>query len=190
MSGVAKFWSSGIVRAMSKKHILLYAALCAILGVAGWRISSGSSDLASLSRMEERHSSAPYDGDKRIAKALKIAKRDGKRVLIQSSAQGCGWCHVCYNLLTTNPEIVAKIKSGFVYVLVDTTNDQNRDFYKKYASGTDHTLVLAVLDGDGKELTQSIGFDIVQADPQHPGNYYITPEHIMAFLNDWSPKRL
>ena len=85
---------------------------------------------------------------------------------------------------------MAKIDRDFIYVLVDTTNDQNRDFYKKYANGTDHTLVLLVLDGDGKELAQSIGFDIVQADPQHPGGYQITPEHIMAFLNDWSPKRL
>jgi len=85
---------------------------------------------------------------------------------------------------------MAKIEEDFVYVLVDTTNDKHRDFYKKYANGTDHTLVLVVLHGDGKELTQSIGFDIVQADPQHPGNYHITPEHILAFLNDWSPKRL
>jgi thioredoxin-related protein len=174
---------------MSKKHIYLYVALCAILAVAGWRIYAGSSDLASLSKMEARNSTVPYDGDKRIAKALKIAKQNGKRVLIQSSAQGCTWCHVLYNLVTTNPEIVAKIDSDFVYVLIDTTNDNNRDFYKKYASNTDHTLVLVVLDGDGKELTQSIGFDIVQADPLNPGNYHITPEHIMAFLNEWSPKR-
>jgi hypothetical protein len=175
---------------MSKKHILLYAALCGILGAAGWRIYSGSVDLASLSRMEERHSSAPYVGEKRIAQALSLAKRDGKRVLIQSSAQGCTWCHVLHNLLTTNQEIMAKIDHDFIYVLVDTTNDENREFYKKYASGTDHTLVLVVLDADGKQLTQSIGFDIVQADPQHPGDYHITPEHIMSFLNDWSPKRL
>lgn len=84
---------------------------------------------------------------------------------------------------------MTKIDHDYVYVLVDTTNDGHRDFYKKYARGTDHTLVLAVLDGNGKQLTESIGFDIVQADPKHPGNYHITPEHIMSFLNQWSPKR-
>ena len=83
---------------------------------------------------------------------------------------------------------MAKIKKDFVYVLVDTTDDTNRDFYKKYAGGTDHTLVLVVLDGDGKELTQSIGFDIVQPDPAHPGGYHIAPEHIMEFLNKWAVK--
>ena len=85
---------------------------------------------------------------------------------------------------------MAKIEHDFVYVLVDTTNDQHRDFYKKDANGTDHTLVLVVLDGDGKEFIQSIGFDIVQADSQPPGNYRIPPEYILEFLNDWSPKRL
>ena len=131
----------------------------------------------------------PYDGGKPIEKALSAAKRDGKHVLVQSCAQGCTWCLVCEKLLTTNPEIVAKIKRDFVYVVVDTTNDKNRDFYKKYAGDTDHTLVLVVLNAGGKELTQSIGFDIVQPDPTHPGGYHITPEHIMEFLNKWSPKR-
>jgi hypothetical protein len=173
---------------MSRKHIILYAVISGVLGFAGWRIYSGATDLARLSQMPARNSSAPYDGDRRIAEALEIAKQDGKHVLIQSSAQGCGWCHICHNLLTTNPEVKAKIEKDFVYVLVDTTNDQNRDFYKKYAGGTDHTLVLVVLDANGKELTQSIGFDIVQPDPASPGNYHITPEHIMEFLNKWSPE--
>jgi thioredoxin-related protein len=175
---------------MSKKTILFILTVCAIIGATGWHIYFSSPDLDSLSRMPARNSSGPYDGDRRIAAALKFAKREDKRVLIQSSAQGCGWCHVCYNLLTTNQEIMAKIGHDFIYVLVDTTNDEHREFYKKYAQNTDHTLVLVVLDADGKELTQSIGFDVVQADLQHPGDYHITPEHIMSFLNDWSPKRL
>ena len=187
---MAQLFSLGIIRAMSKKTILFIVTVCTIVGATGWHIYSSSPDLASLSSMPARNSSGPYDGDRRIAEALKLAKRDGKRVLIQSSAQGCGWCHVCYNLLTTNPEIMAKIDHDYIYVLVDTTNDDKREFYKMYADGTDHTLVLAVLDSDGRELTQSIGFDIVQPDPQHPGDYHITPEHIMTFLNDWSPKRL
>lgn len=173
---------------MSKKHIFWYAVISGILAVAGWRIYCGATDLTSLSKMPTRSASTSYDGNWRIAEALQIARQTGKNVLIQSSAEGCTWCHVCYNLLTTNPEIKAKIDRDFVYVLIDTTNDQNRDFYKKYASNTNHTLVLVVLDADGKELTQSIGFDIVQPDPSSPGAYHITPEHIMSFLNQWSPK--
>jgi thioredoxin-related protein len=132
--------------------------------------------------------SVPYDGGKPIENALRAARRDGKNVLVQSCAQGCTWCFVCEKLLTTNPELVAKIKRDFVYVLVDTTNDRNRDFYKKYAGDTDHTLVLVVLNADGKELAGIIGFDIVQPDPTRPSGYSIRPEHIMEFLNKWSPK--
>jgi hypothetical protein len=75
---------------MSKKTILFIVIVCTIIGATGWHIYFSSPDLASLSKMDERHSSAPYHGEKRIAQALKIAKQDGKRVLIQSRAEGCG----------------------------------------------------------------------------------------------------
>jgi thioredoxin-related protein len=173
---------------MNSKRVIMCALICGIIAFAASPVYSGPSDASDLASMPARNASGPYDGERRIADALKIAKQEGKRVLVQSSAQGCGWCHICHDLLMSNPQIQAKIKSDFVYVLVDTTNDGNRDFYKKYANGTDHTLVLAVLESDGKELTQSIGFDIVQPDPDHPGQYHITPEHIMDFLNQWSKK--
>ena len=175
---------------MRKKHVLLCAALCCAIGAAAWGICSRSSDLTTLSRMPARHSSRPYDGEKRIAEALRIARQNGKHVLMQSSAEGCTWCHVLHKLLTTNQELMAKIEQDFIYVLVDTTNDRDRNFYKKYAKGTDHTLVLVVLRGDGTELSQSVGFDIVQEDPHNSGKYHIAPEHILTFLNDWSPRRL
>jgi thioredoxin-related protein len=128
--------------------------------------------------------------DKLISDALKQAKQNDKYVLLQSSANGCTWCHVLQNLLTTNPQLVAKIKSDFIYALVDTTNDQNRDFYKKYAENTDHTLVLVILDANGNQLARKIGFDIVEANPTKTnGDYYINSEHVLAFLNEWSPKK-
>lgn len=171
----------GIVRAMNKKHIILYTAIIGIIGFAVLRIYSGASDLASLSKMPERNSSAPYDGDARIAQAIKIAKQTGKLVLIQSSTQGCTWCHVMHSVLTTDTNIVAKVESSFVYVLVDTTNDQNRDFYKKYAEGTDHTLVLIVMDTAGKQLARKIGDECV--DEKDPKHYYVSPDSILKFLD-------
>jgi hypothetical protein len=174
---------------MSTKRILLYVVVCGVIGVAGWRVYSGGADLARLAAMPSRNDTTPYEGEQRIAEGLKIAKETGKYVLVQSSAQGCGWCHILHTLITTNEDIKAKIDRDFVYVLVDTTHDDDRSFYKKYAGGTDHTLVLAVLDTEGKELTQSIGFDIVQPDPAQTNSLHIAPAHIMEFLNQWSPKR-
>jgi hypothetical protein len=48
---------------MSIKHILLYAVLFGSLGAVDWCVYSDSVELASLSRIEVRHSSAPYDTD-------------------------------------------------------------------------------------------------------------------------------
>jgi hypothetical protein len=175
---------------MKPKPLLFSAILCATLAAAGWPAHASTNILADLAAMDVRNPPAQYDGAARIAAALKLAKADGKRVLVQSSAQGCGWCHIMHTLMTTNAEIQAKIKSDFIYVLVDTTNDGQREFYKKYAQGTDHTLVLAELDADGKELACSIAWDIVQPDPSAPpGNYHITPEHVMELLNQWSAKK-
>jgi thioredoxin-related protein len=128
--------------------------------------------------------------DKQIDEALKEARQNNKYVLVQSSANGCTWCHVLHKLLTTNPQLVAKINSDFIYVLVDTTDDQSREFYKKYADNTDHTLVLLILDANGNQLARKIGFDIVEPNPAKTnGDYYISPEHTLAFLNKWSPKK-
>ena len=172
---------------MTKKHILLLAAIIGVIGLSGVRIYSSASDLANLSKMPERGSSAPYDGEARIAQAMKVAKQTGKLVLIQSSAEGCGWCHIMNKVLTTDPKVVAKIESDFVYVLVDTTNDQNRDFYKKYADGTDHTLVLIITDADGKQLARKIGGECVDGDvPEH---YHISPDSVLKFLGSVSLKK-
>jgi len=175
---------------MKTKHLITCATLGMILAAAGWYSYASTNELADLAAMDIRHPPAQYDGATRIAAALKLAKADGKRVLVQSSAQGCGWCHILHTLMTTNAVILAKIKSDFIYVLVDTTNDGQREFYKTYAQGTDHTLVLVELDADGKELACSIAWDIVQPDPSAPpGNFHITPEHVMELLNQWSAKR-
>ena len=175
---------------MKPKPLTLFTTLALLLAAAGWYVHAAEYTRADLAAMDVRHPPAQYNGAARIAAALKLAKADGKRVLVQSSAQGCGWCHIMHALMTTNAAIQAKIKSDFIYVLVDTTNDGQREFYKKYAQGTDHTLVLAELDADGKELACSIAWDIVQPDPSAPpGNYHITPEHVMELLNQWSPKK-
>jgi thioredoxin-related protein len=173
---------------MMKRFLYFVAGLIAV-AAAFWVLSIVHAGAQSGGEASFTGTPVPYGNGQIIAKAIKAAAAEGKYALVQSSAQGCGWCHILAGLMTTNPEIVAKIKSNFVYVIVDTTNDQNRDFYQKYADGTDHTLVLAVFDGRGKELTRDIGFDIVTPDPAHPGEYQITPEHVLAFLDKWSPKK-
>jgi thioredoxin-related protein len=130
----------------------------------------------------------PLDDGQPIATALKAAKHEGKHVLVQSSARGCGWCHELQKILTTDPEILAKIKSDYEYVIIDTTD--SRDFYKQYAENTDHTLVMLVLDADGHMLARKIGFDIVEGNPTGGDpKLHISPEHTLEFLKKWGPQK-
>ena len=95
-------------------------------------------------------------------------------------ARGCSWCHVLHNLLTTDPELITEIEKNFVYVPVDTSYDLKREFYRKYARGTDHTLVLLALDRNGKQLGRKAGFEIVEGD--RSDSYHISPKTVMEFL--------
>jgi thioredoxin-related protein len=168
------------------KNFISYAVVIAVLGLVGWRVYSNRLDLASLAQMPARNSSPAYDGEARIAEAFKAARQTGKLVLMQSTSEGCTWCHVLHKMLTTDQKIVAKIASDYVYVLVDTTNDQNRDFYKKYADNTDHTLVLIVMNVDGKQLAKKVGDEFVEGDAQH---YHISPDTMLKFLENAALKK-
>src|SRR2546422_4533840 len=59
------------------------------------------------------------DGSKQISDALQLAKKEGKRVLLQFGANWCGWCHKLHKLFETNKAIDEKLKSDYVVVMID-----------------------------------------------------------------------
>ncbi len=59
------------------------------------------------------------DGEKQIADALAMAKREGKNVLLQFGANWCPDCHAMHRLFQTDPEIAAVLKAGYVPVMID-----------------------------------------------------------------------
>jgi len=122
------------------------------------------------------------DGEKQIADALTVAKKENKRVLLQFGANWCGWCHKLHNLCETNPAIAAKLKDAYVVVLVDVNEGHNEAINKRYDNPTRFGLpVLVVLDADGKALvTQDTG-NLEEGD-------HHDPKKVLAFLNEWGRK--
>ncbi len=179
----------GLVAAKMKIKLLpslTFIALCLTLSASNRSLAADSAELDALAKMPGRNSSAPYDGEERIAKAMQIAKDSGKLVLVQSSSEGCTWCHILHKMLTTNTNLAAKIQGNYVYVLVDTTNDKDRAFYKKYAGGTDHTLVLIAMNPGGKQLARMIGDEFVEGGPDH---YHINPDTMSKFIDKAAKKK-
>ena len=62
------------------------------------------------------------DGAKQIADALVLAKKEKKLVLLQFGANWCGWCHKLHKLFESDKEIAAKLKAGYIVVLIDVNH--------------------------------------------------------------------
>jgi thiol:disulfide interchange protein len=123
------------------------------------------------------------DAGKQITDALATAKKENKRVLLQFGANWCGWCHKLHKLCDTDPAISARLKEGYVVVMVDVNKGHNEETNKRYENPTRFGLpALVVLDADGKMLTTQ------DTNKLEDGDHH-DPRRVLAFLNEWAPKK-
>src|SRR5687767_6161772 len=59
------------------------------------------------------------DGERDVTKALRIARRENKRVLLDLGANWCSDSQSMFQLLTTNAAIRRVIQDHYVFVMVD-----------------------------------------------------------------------
>ena len=84
-----------------------------------------------------------------------LAKANGKLVLVDTYAQWCAQCKELDEKTWPDPELSAWIQANTVAVRIDT-DKVRKDLAKKYVIPGYPTIL--VLDGQGKELGRSIGF--------------------------------
>ncbi len=126
---------------------------------------------------------AAADAEKQIEAALRNAKRDHKRVLLQFGANWCGWCHKLHELFQKDREIRRTLSYEYDVVMIDVNNRngprRNQAIVEKYGNPVRHGLpVLVVLDADGKQLTtQETGS--LEKGSEHD------PVKVLAFLDQW-----
>ncbi len=123
------------------------------------------------------------DASKQVADALALAKKENKRVLLQFGANWCGWCHRLHDLCQTNRAIAANLKANYVVALIDVNNSHNDAAVQKYGNPVRFGLpVIVVLDADGNQLTTKDSGELEEGD-------HHSPAKVLAFLNEWSPKK-
>jgi thiol-disulfide isomerase/thioredoxin len=113
-----------------------------------------------------------------IEKALKIAKRDNKRVLLNFGGNWCKWCYKLHDLLTRHDLVAPLIDEEYVLVMVDV--NANRPLFESYGKNNAQHGVpfLTVLDADGKLLVNQNAGDLDDG-TQHDA------KKVAAFLRKW-----
>ncbi|HXY34309.1 MAG TPA: thioredoxin family protein [Planctomycetaceae bacterium] len=119
---------------------------------------------------------------KDLEAALKTAKGQNKRVLIDIGANWCGDCLALAEVFHTNAEVTAALKPGFVLVLIDFENPIGQQIYERYnpnhrSRGIPHFVVL---DSDGTLLKS-------EASEFAVGHYDIP--NLKAFIAKWSASK-
>ena len=120
------------------------------------------------------------NGDKQVADATVIAKREHKHILLQFGANWCGWCLKLHKLFESDKAVHDELGTNYVLLLIDVNQDHNRDFAVKHSADNHGLPFLVVLDGDGKVLTTKDTSELEEGDHHNP-------QKVLAFLRAWQP---
>ncbi len=117
-----------------------------------------------------------------IAQALKLAAQQHKRLLVVFGANWCYDCHVL-DLAFHRPDVAAVLGPNFEVVHVDVGEyDKNLDIMQQFQVPKERGIpAIAVLGSDGKLLYSQKGGEFEKARS-------LSPEDVLAFLNQWKPK--
>ncbi len=118
------------------------------------------------------------DAKQQIAAAVKKAKQEDKRVLIQWGANWCHWCHLLHDLFRSDRAIATELRNEYEVVLVDMGKfDKNKDVAAGYGADIRGIPFLTVLDADGAVVVNQ-PTDPLEDGPKH------SPEKVLAFLKE------
>ncbi|MRD46712.1 DUF255 domain-containing protein [Caenimonas koreensis DSM 17982] len=117
-----------------------------------------------------------------VAAATAMARKEGKRVLVDVGGEWCPWCHILDRFVAGNADVKKLVTANYVWVKVNYSKEnKNEAFLARWpkVAGYPHIFIL---DGDGK-LVQSQNTAELEAEKD-----YDKPKFI-AFLQQYAPKR-
>jgi len=123
------------------------------------------------------------DAQAEIDKAVSLADKEGKHVLLQVGGNWCGWCILFDKKVKSTAVLKSTVAENFVvYHLNYSKENKNKDVLDKLGNPEKHGFPLfVVLDGTGKRIhTQPSG--VLEEGKGH------STEKVLAFLKEWSPK--
>lgn len=161
------------------KRLALLVAISAI-AVQGFALGAASTGApAQKLNMSEKIFDPARDSAKDITEAVKTAKKQNKRILLDVGGNWCSWCHKLDTLFKTNKEIGDMLKKKYIVVKVNFSQEnENKTVLANYPkiSGYPHIFVL---EKDGK-LLHSQDTGLLETGDHHD------PAKVMEFLKKWA----
>ncbi len=117
-----------------------------------------------------------------IAKAVEVAAKEGKHVLLDVGGEWCIWCHRLDSLYIKNPDLEKYLLDNYIVVKVNVSKEnKNEKVLSEYpqVAGYPH---LFVLDAKGKLLHSQNTGDLEEGKGH-------SKEKVLAFLKQWAPRR-
>jgi Protein of unknown function, DUF255 len=112
-------------------------------------------DARPLAAFLHAHRPTVPDAQTRLANALAQAKSENKRVLVEQSGVGCGWCHVLARYFDRHR---ALIERDYVWIVIDRRFTHGETIVNKLRPDAEGGIPwMVILDADGKRLITSDG---------------------------------
>jgi len=92
------------------------------------------------------------DAEKDVALALQIAKREGKRVLVDVGGEWCAWCKIMDRFFAANAAVRTVRDTHYVWVKVNWSKENRNEALLSRWPKIDGYPHLFVLDADGRVL--------------------------------------
>lgn len=145
--------------------------------------------MQNLFAQEDKKSENIYDparnAQKDIDSAVKMARNNGKNVLIQVGGNWCPWCLRIHKFINSDVEIKKFLQEGYEYVLVNFSKEnKNEEAISMLQNPIRFGFpVFIVLDGDGKVIhIQDSGY--LEEDKSY------SKEKILRFIKLWTPQAI
>jgi len=124
------------------------------------------------------------DAPKQIAEAIKRAKKENQRVLIQWGANWCSWCHLLHDTFKEDKDVRRKLQYEYDVVLIDIGQwNKNIDYAMTLGADLKANGVpyLTVLNTDGKPIANQ---ETGSLEAKIDGKSGHDPKAVMSFLTE------
>lgn len=126
-----------------------------------------------------------------LKKAIAVAQKENKQVLIQFGGNWCPWCIRFHALINGVPALDSAMKANYVYMLLNVPREKEKRDYSlfrefQYPNRFGYP-VFVILDKTGKQIHTQDSEAFEYANPKIPG--YDTTK-VKRFLSNWTIKAL